>query len=212
MISLLGLTCLLLSFFFGILSVILYFYSKNKKINNLFYFSVYLVSISILFSFLSLLFAYIFSDFTNYNVFQNSHSSKPLLYKISGTWGNHEGSMLLWLLIMSFYNLFFSFNKKLDESIKKLTILIQTCLYLCFILFVIFTSNPFLVNAINAEEGMGLNPILQDPILAIHPPTLYVGYIGFSLILSLALSGLLLDKIDSKWINNTKNWTLFCWS
>ena len=95
---------------------------------------------------------------------------------------------------------------------KKLTIFFQSSLYLCFSLFVIFTSNPFLINSITVSEGLGLNPILQDPALAIHPPMLYFGYVGFSLILSLALSGLILNKIDNIWIKVTKNWTLFCWS
>jgi cytochrome c-type biogenesis protein CcmF len=157
------------------------------------------------------MFAYISSDFSNFNVFQNSHSSKPLLYKITGTWGNHEGSMLLWLLIMSLYNVFFSFNTTLEEPMQKLTIVFQSSLYLCFSLFVILTSNPFLVNSIDINEGLGLNPILQDPALAIHPPILYTGYVGFSLILSLALAGLILNKLDNLWIQVLKRWTMFCW-
>jgi len=156
--------------------------------------------------------AYLSSDFTNFNVFENSHSSKPLIYKIAGTWGNHEGSMLLWLLILSLYSLLFSFNKTLDEDVKKLTLFFQSTLYLCFALFVIFTSNPFLVNSILVNEGLGLNPVLQDPALAIHPPMLYLGYVGFSLVLSLSIAGSFLNKIDSKWVKTTKNWTLFCWS
>jgi cytochrome c-type biogenesis protein CcmF len=158
------------------------------------------------------MYAYIVSDFSNYNVFQNSHSSKPLLYKITGTWGNHEGSMLLWLTIMLIYSFVFSFNKTLESKVKKLTIFFQTLLFICFSLFVIFTSNPFLVNTIPMNEGLGLNPILQDPALAIHPPMLYFGYVGFSLVLSLALSAMFLKKIDVIWLNTAKNWTLFCWS
>ncbi|HIC42253.1 MAG TPA: heme lyase CcmF/NrfE family subunit, partial [Pelagibacterales bacterium] len=157
------------------------------------------------------MFAYISSDFSNFNVFQNSHSSKPLLYKITGTWGNHEGSMLLWLLIMSLYNVFFSFNITLEDHVRKLTIVFQSFLYLCFSLFVILTSNPFLVNSIDSNEGLGLNPILQDPALAIHPPVLYIGYVGFSLILSLALAGLILNQLDNLWIQVIKRWAMFCW-
>jgi len=157
------------------------------------------------------MFAYISSDFSNFNVFQNSHSSKPLLYKITGTWGNHEGSMLLWLLIMSLYNVFFSFNITLEDHVRKLTIVFQSFLYLCFSLFVILTSNPFLVNSIDINEGLGLNPILQDPALAIHPPILYIGYVGFSLILSLALAGLILNQLDNLWIQVIKRWAMFCW-
>jgi len=212
MISLVGFSGLSISFLFSIIIIITYFFQNNKFFTIIFYYSIYFSFISIIISFLALIFSYIYSDFSNFNVFQNSHSSKPLFYKITGTWGNHEGSMLLWLLIMGFYNLFFSFNKTLDNDLKKLTILFQTSLYLCFCLFVIFTSNPFLINSIEVDEGLGLNPILQDPALSVHPPMLYMGYVGFSLILSLALAGLILNKIDIKWIKTTKNWTLFCWS
>ena len=211
MISLIGFISLLLSFVFGLIIIICYFFI-NKKTEKIFYFSIYFSTISITISFSSLILAYMISDFSNFNVFQNSHSSKPLIYKIAGTWGNHEGSMLLWLLIMSHYNLFFSFNKKINNDLKKLTIFFQTILYIFFALFVMFTSNPFLVNSIQVKEGLGLNPVLQDPSLAIHPPMLYIGYVGFSLILSLALAGLLLDKINDEWIKTAKNWTLFCWS
>ena len=212
MISLIGFIGLFFSFLFNFLIIISYYYRNKKYVSKIFNYFIYLGTVSILIAFLSLMFAYIFSDFSNFNVFQNSHSSKPLLYKITGTWGNHEGSMLLWLFIMSLYNLFFSFNKSLDKEIKKLTIFFQSILYLCFSLFVIFTSNPFLINKITISEGLGLNPILQDPALAIHPPMLYLGYVGFSLILSLALAGLYLNKINNAWIKVTRNWTLFCWS
>jgi cytochrome c-type biogenesis protein CcmF len=211
MISLIGFSGLIFSLLCSII-VLFFFFQYKKYSETIFYYALYGSVISITISFLALMFCYILSDFSNYNVFQNSHSSKPMLYKITGTWGNHEGSMLLWLLIMTFYNLFFSFNKKLDNDLKKLTIFFQASLYICFILFVLFTSNPFLATSIEINEGLGLNPILQDPALAIHPPMLYTGYVGFSLVLSLALAGLILNKIDIKWIKTTKNWTLFCWS
>ena len=212
MISLVGFGGLFFSLIFSLILLLTYFYRNKKIFNKIFYILIYLSFISIIISFLSLMFAYINSDFSNYNVFQNSHSSKPILYKITGTWGNHEGSMLLWLTIMMFYSLFFSFNKTLEEELKKLTIFFQISLYVCFVIFVIFTSNPFLINSIKITEGLGLNPILQDPALAIHPPMLYIGYVGFSLVLSLALAGLILDKIDTRWVLTTKNWVLFCWS
>ena len=212
MISLIGFSSLFFSFLLSILILITYFFQNKKYSQKIFYFLIYFNLLSILISFFSLMFAYISSDFTNYNVFQNSHSSKPLLYKITGTWGNHEGSMLLWLVIMILYCFFFSFNKTLKNNLKKLTIFFQISLYLCFSSYVIFASNPFLVNSIEMNEGLGLNPILQDPALAIHPPILYFGYVGFSLILSLAISGLILDQINTKWIVVTKKWTLFCWS
>ena len=212
MISLVGFSGLFLSFFFNTLIVIIFYFQTKKIFKKIFYLSLRLSFICIVISFAALIYAYVSSDFSNYNVFQNSHSSKPLIYKISGAWGNHEGSMLLWLTIMIFYNFIFSFNKTLDQDLKKLTIFFQALLYICFSLFVIFTSNPFLVNSIQMSEGLGLNPILQDPVLAIHPPLLYVGYVGFSLILSLAMAGLFLNKINTMWITTTKNWTLFCWS
>jgi len=212
MISLVGFSGLLLSAIFSFVVLITFFIQQKKVIKKIFYYAVYFSLLSIIISFFALMCAYITSDFSNYNVFQNSHSSKPLLYKITGTWGNHEGSMLLWLTIMLLYSFFFSFNKTLGEKLKTLTIFFQTVLYICFAFFVIFTSNPFLVNSAEINEGLGLNPILQDPVLAIHPPMLYTGYVGFSLILSLALAGLLLNKIDIKWTITTKKWALFCWS
>ena len=212
MLSLVGFSVLILSFIFSFLIIPFYYLQKNFFLKKIFYLLVHSSFVCILISFFSLMLAYISSDFTNFNVFENSHSSKPLIYKIAGTWGNHEGSMLLWLLILSLYSLLFSFNKTLDEDVKKLTLFFQSTLYLCFALFVIFTSNPFLVNSILVNEGLGLNPILQDPALAIHPPMLYLGYVGFSLVLSLSIAGSFLNKVDSKWVKTTKNWTLFCWS
>ena len=212
MVSLIGFTGLFFSFLFNLLILISYFLINKNFFKKAFYYSIYISFIFIIISFFSLMGAYVISDFSNYNVFQNSHSTKPLLYKISGTWGNHEGSMLLWLAVMLTYNCLFSFNKLLERSTKELTIFFQASLYICFALFVILTSNPFLVNPVEINEGLGLNPILQDPALAIHPPILYLGYVGFSLILSLALSGIILDKINLQWIATTKKWALFCWS
>ena len=211
MISLIGFIGLILSFVCNVIVIGSYYFKINQRFNQIFYLALYCSLFFICLSFFALMFAYISSDFSNFNVFQNSHSSKPLLYKITGTWGNHEGSMLLWLLIMSLYNIFFSFNTTLEEPMQKLTIVFQSFLYLCFSLFVILTSNPFLVNSIDINEGLGLNPILQDPALAIHPPILYTGYVGFSLILSLALAGLILNKLDNLWIQVVKRWTMFCW-
>ena len=211
MISLIGFIGLILSFVCNVIVIGSYYFKINQRFNQIFYFALYCSLFFICLSFFALMFAYISSDFSNFNVFQNSHSSKPLLYKITGTWGNHEGSMLLWLLIMSLYNVFFSFNITLEDHVRKLTIVFQSFLYLCFSLFVILTSNPFLVNSIDINEGLGLNPILQDPALAIHPPILYIGYVGFSLILSLALAGLILNQLDNLWIQVIKRWAMFCW-
>ena len=151
------------------------------------------------------------SDFSNYNVFQNSHSNKPLIYKISGTWGNHEGSMLLWLSILSIFSFFFSFTKNIDESFQRLTLIIQSLLHILFGLFIVFTSNPFLVNSILVNEGLGLNPILQDPGLAVHPPILYAGYVGYSIVFSIAIAGLF-QNTDDEWLYVAKKWSLISWT
>ncbi len=176
-----------------------------------FNFFIRLSSLLTLLSFFSLMYAYIISDFSNYNVFQNSHSNKPLIYKISGTWGNHEGSMLLWLSTLSIFSFFFSFTKNIEDDFKKLTLIIQSFLHILFSLFIIFTSNPFLVNSILVNEGLGLNPILQDPGLAVHPPVLYAGYIGYSIVFSIAIAGLFQNK-DDEWLYVAKKWSLISWT
>ncbi len=180
--------------------------------NKLFNLIVKSSSILTIISFFSLMYAYVISDFSNFNVFQNSHSQKPLIYKISGTWGNHEGSMLLWLSILSIYGFFFSQTKNINLKFKQQTLLIQSSLHILFGLFVIFTSNPFLVNSVIVKEGLGLNPILQDPGLAIHPPILYAGYVGYSIVFSLAIAGLLNRNDNEDWILVTKKWALISWT
>ncbi len=183
-----------------------------KLDNNKFKIIIRTTSILTIISFFSLMYAYISSDFSNFNVFQNSHSKKPLIYKISGTWGNHEGSMLLWISILSIYSLLFSLTKNINQEYQKLTLTIQSFLQVLFGLFIIFTSNPFLVNSVNVEEGLGLNPILQDPGLAIHPPVLYAGYVGYSIIFSLAIAALLIKDEDNEWIHITRKWSLISWT
>ena len=185
-----------------------YIFKFKKQKFNLF---IRLSSLLTLLSFFSLMYAYVVSDFSNYNVFQNSHSNKPLIYKISGTWGNHEGSMLLWLSILSIFSFFFSFTKNIDESFQRLTLIIQSLLHILFGLFVVFTSNPFLVNSILVNEGLGLNPILQDPGLAVHPPILYAGYVGYSIVFSIAIAGLF-QNTDDEWLYVAKKWSLISWT
>ena len=177
-----------------------------------FNFLIRISAILTLTSFFSLMVAYVTSDFNNFNVFQNSHSQKPMIYKISGTWGNHEGSMLLWISILSIYAFCFSFSKKIDDKLKKQTLLIQTSLHILFSLFIILTSNPFLINSVIVDEGLGLNPILQDPGLAIHPPVLYAGYVGYSIIFSLAIAGLLQKEKNNEWLYLAKKWSLISWT
>ena len=212
MISLIGFLFLIFSVFLSLIIIFINSFSIFKVNLFKFYLITRFATICVLISFLSLMLAYIVSDFSNFNVFQNSHSTKPLIYKITGTWGNHEGSMLMWLTIMSLYTFVFSFSRLNDEQFKQHTIVVQNVLYLIFAIFVIFVSNPFLVNLIEVKEGLGLNPILQDPSLAIHPPLLYIGYVGFSLIFSLSIVGIFQKKINKDWILITKKWTLFCWS
>ena len=180
---------------------------QKQKFNLLIRFS----SLLTLLSFFSLMYAYVISDFSNYNVFQNSHSNKPLIYKISGTWGNHEGSMLLWLSILSIFSFFFSFTKNIEDNFQKLTLIIQAFLHILFGLFIVFTSNPFLVNSILVNEGLGLNPILQDPGLAVHPPILYAGYVGYSIVFSIAIAGLF-QNTDDEWLYVAKKWSLISWT
>ena len=192
--------------FYLILSRYIFKFQKQKF--NLF---IRFSSLLTLLSFFSLMYAYIVSDFSNYNVFQNSHSNKPLIYKISGTWGNHEGSMLLWLSILSIFSFFFSFTKNIEDNFQKLTLIIQAFLHILFGLFIVFTSNPFLVNSILVNEGLGLNPILQDPGLAVHPPILYAGYVGYSIVFSIAIAGLF-QNTDDEWLYVAKKWSLISWT
>ena len=209
-----GQILILIAILNNFLNVFLFFFLKKNSnfIKQIFITSSRLNALLILLAFLFLIFLYVSSDFRNLNVFFNSHSDKPLIYKISGVWGNHEGSLLLWILIMSVYNFVFSLNKSLDENLKNMTIFFQTIMTTSFILFMLLTSNPFIINFSNPNEGLGLNPVLQDPALAIHPPLLYIGYVGFSLVLSLAVSGMLTNKINTAWIKTTKQYSIFCWA
>ena len=163
-------------------------------------------------SFLTLLFAFINSDFSNLAVYNNSHTTKPLFYKISGAWGNHEGSLLLWLLVLSLFILIFYFkSKKLLVTFRFLTIFFQQIIIAGFLLFIIFTSNPFQLIIPTPNEGLGLNPILQDPALAIHPPILYLGYVGCSIIFSSSLAALVCRYVNKEWASDLKKWTLISW-
>ena len=196
--------------------VLLIFSFKNFKSNSSFDFNIF-TTISAQFlliciSFISLLFAFINSDFSNLAVYNNSHTTKPLFYKISGAWGNHEGSLLLWLLVLSLFILIFFFkSKKLSDSFRFLTIFFQQIIVSGFLLFIIFTSNPFHLIIPTPIEGLGLNPILQDPALAIHPPILYLGYVGSSIIFSSSLAALVSGYVNREWANDLKKWTLISW-
>ena len=214
MISYLGNFFIILSLIVSIISII--FFIINKKNEKIYFEVIYYINVRLVFLFITLAFcclllAYLLSDFTNLNVFFNSHTNKPLIYKFAGVWSNHEGSLLLWILIMSTYTFIFSFEKKINKKIINWTIFFQIIMIVGFLLFMILTSNPFTINPGNPNQGMGLNPILQDPALAIHPPLLYSGYVGYSLVLSMALSGLITDGIEKNWIQVIKKYSLFCW-
>ena len=170
------------------------------------------IFVFLLISFSSLVYGFLISDFSLIIVLQNSHTLKPLLYKITGTWGNHEGSLLLWVLLLSFFGALISwFGKHLDNSFKNVAIGVQTSILFLFLCFLIFTSNPFGRTDLFFNEGKGLNPILQDPGLAFHPPFLYLGYVGLSVAFSFSVSALIIGKIDSVWARWVRPWTLVAW-
>ena len=163
-------------------------------------------------SFLCLILSFVVSDFSNETVFNNSHTTKPLFYKIAGTWGNHEGSLLLWLLVLTlFIFIFLLRTKNQSTKYKTLTLIFQQIIIIGFFIFLIKTSNPFNYLYPSPEEGLGLNPILQDPALAIHPPVLYLGYVGSSIIFSSALAATTLNMINKSWAIHVKKWVLISW-
>jgi cytochrome c-type biogenesis protein CcmF len=163
-------------------------------------------------AFAALMTCYVRSDFSVVNVFENSHSAKPLVYKLSGLWGNHEGSMLLWVLILSVFGALVALlGANLPARLKANALAVQSLIAVAFILFILVTSNPFLRIASAPLEGRDLNPILQDPGLAIHPPLLYLGYVGLSISFSFAIAALIDGRIDAAWARWVRPWTLLAW-
>ena len=216
MLSKLGNILLLGSVFFTLSIIYLTFQNvreKNFQIKkNLVYFSVFQITFTIS-SFFLLIFAFIFSDFSLLAVYQNSHTAKPIFYKIAGVWGNHEGSLLLWVNIMVIFSyLFFVFNSKSRKSYSLYTLLIQNILILGFLIFLISNSNPFFKILPIPMEGLGLNPILQDPALAIHPPLLYLGFVGSSIYFSAAMAAILSNSDGKNFASSIKVWVLISWS
>jgi len=164
-------------------------------------------------SFFALILVFVGSDFSVKLAAAHSHSAKPLIYKISGVWGNHEGSILLWTLMIGIYSAFFARSKQaLPDKLRALTLACQGALSVGFIAFILFTSNPFERLSPAPFDGNGLNPLLQDPGLAIHPPMLYLGYVGFSIAFSMAIAALILGKVDKDWAKWLRPWTLTAWS
>ncbi len=163
-------------------------------------------------SFLALTICYVTSDFSVVSVFENSHSMMPLIYKITSVWGNHEGSMLLWVLILSLFGaMVASFGGNLPATLKAHVLAAQSWIATAFYLFILLTSNPFLRLSEAPFEGRDLNPILQDIGLAIHPPLLYLGYVGFSIAFSFAIAALIEGRIDAAWARWVRPWTLAAW-
>ena len=212
--SLIGYYSLVLGLFVS--SLIIFFSIKNFRNievldNKIFIFS-FLQLILVTVSFLGLILSFVFSDFSNETVFNNSHSTKPMFYKIAGVWGNHEGSLLLWLLVLTlFIFLFIIFSKKQPVKYRLLSIFFQQIIISGFFLFLLLTSNPFNFLFPIPNEGLGLNPILQDPALAIHPPILYLGYVGSSIIFSASLASLIQNNINKLWATHIKKWIQIAW-
>ena len=206
------------SLVFGFCSSFLIVFFSVKNFRNANIFDKKIISLTflqfffVIVSFLGLVISFINSDFSNETVFNHSHTTKPLLYKISGTWGNHEGSLLLWLLVLTlFIFLFLIKTREQTKQYRILTLLFQQIIIIGFFIFVIKTSNPFNYIFPIPSEGLGLNPILQDPALAIHPPVLYLGYVGTSIIFSSTLAAATLNYISKEWAKHIKQWVLMSW-
>ncbi|MBO0757560.1 MAG: heme lyase CcmF/NrfE family subunit [Bradyrhizobiaceae bacterium] len=163
-------------------------------------------------AFAALVTCYVTSDFSVATVVENSHSAMPLVYKITSTWGNHEGSMVLWVLILGVFGSFVAvFGGNLPNSLRATVLAVQSWIATAFLLFILLTSNPFLRVPVAPFEGRDLNPVLQDPGLAIHPPLLYMGYVGFSISFSFAIAALLQGRIDAAWARWVRPWVLAAW-
>jgi cytochrome c-type biogenesis protein CcmF len=166
----------------------------------------------LLIAFAALTAAYVTSDFSVRNVWENSHSAKPMLFKITGVWGNHEGSMLLWVLILSLFGASLAgFGGNLPASLRARVIAVQGWIGSAFLLFILLTSNPFSRLSPAPLEGRDLNPVLQDIGLAVHPPLLYLGYVGFSVAFSFAVAALMEGRTDAAWARWVRPWTLAAW-
>jgi len=163
-------------------------------------------------SFAVLVNAYVTSDFSLATVVENSQSTKPLLYKITGVWGNHEGSMVLWVLILSLFGAAVAlFGGNLPPGLRARVLAVQGMIGIGFLTFILFTSNPFLRAHPAPLDGNGMNPVLQDPGLAFHPPFLYLGYVGFSVAFSFAVAALIEGRVDAAWARWVRPWSLAAW-
>ncbi|MDC1383465.1 heme lyase CcmF/NrfE family subunit [Candidatus Puniceispirillum sp.] len=170
------------------------------------------VALAVTLSFLALVWSFVTSDFSLALVANHSHSTKPLIYKISGTWGNHEGSLLLWILILAVYGGVMAFGSRaMPMALKARILAVQGLVSTGFLAFSLFTSNPFLRLSSAPLDGKGLNPILQDPGLAIHPPMLYLGYVGLSMAFAFAVAALITGDVDRMWAKWMRPWVMAAW-
>ena len=201
-----------------LLSIIIIFYSLKsvKSSSNIIPSKIFKISLIqttfVMSCFFTLVAAFIISDFSLANVYQNSHSSKPLFYKIAGTWGSHEGSLMLWIIILTIFSfLFLIKNYKHPKNYRLYTLIFQNIIILGFLFFIFFNSNPFSKVSPIPVEGLGLNPILQDPALVIHPPLLYIGFVGSSIYFSAAMASLITNYSNKLFAHSIKNWVLISW-
>tara|TARA_B100000123_G_scaffold60647_1_gene42423 strand:- start:493 stop:2376 length:1884 start_codon:yes stop_codon:yes gene_type:complete len=201
-----------------LLSIIIIFYSLKsvKSSSNVIPSKIFKISLIqttfVMSCFFTLVAAFIISDFSLANVYQNSHSSKPLFYKIAGTWGSHEGSLMLWIIILTIFSfLFLIKNYKHPKNYRLYTLIFQNIIILGFLFFIFFNSNPFSKVSPIPMEGLGLNPILQDPALVIHPPLLYIGFVGSSIYFSAAMASLITNYSNKLFAHSIKNWVLISW-
>tara|TARA_B110000027_G_C16111441_1_gene297907 strand:+ start:732 stop:2618 length:1887 start_codon:yes stop_codon:yes gene_type:complete len=215
MLSNIGISLIVFVLVFSLLNIYTAFLdlrNSNQFIKKSVYkLSLFQTTFTIL-SFFTLIIGFINSDFSLINVYENSHTTKPFFYKIAGTWGNHEGSLLLWvnILVISSY-LFLIFNHTHDKKFRLFTLIFQNILILGFLLFLLLNSNPFSSIYPIPLEGLGLNPILQDPALAIHPPLLYVGFVGCSIYFSAAMASLLSGYAGKLFAQSIKTWVKISW-
>ncbi len=216
MLSNIGNTLLFLNILLGIFIIYKLFQNLNNNGNliskNIYHISLF-QSTFIIISFFTLIAAFIISDFSIITVYQNSHSLKPFFYKISGTWGNHEGSLLLWVIILTIFSyLFLLYSNSHSRDFRIYSLIVQNILIIGFLFFLLLNSNPFSAILPVPKEGLGLNPILQDPALAIHPPLLYVGFVGSSIYFSAAVGSLITNYHGKSFAKSIKNWVLISWS
>ncbi len=216
MIPELGHYALVLALLVALAQTVVPLYGAQRGAERLMAFAehaAYLQFLLLALAFTALVQSYLVSDFSVLNVAENSHSLKPFLYKLAGAWGNHEGSLLLWVLMLALFGAAVAlFGGNLPASLRARVLAIQALIAVGFLVFMLATSNPFLRLVPPPLDGRDLNPLLQDPGLAFHPPLLYLGYVGFSLVFSFAVAALIEGRIDPAWARWVRPWTLVAWT